>query len=501
VKFYTARRNFPRAFAVNSNTEREDTMSLDPRWALATSERLWEEAMPTFFDLTRIPNVSSLFDPDWQEHGHMQKAFAVAADWWRQHPIPGLIVEEINLNDENGNPYTPVLFMEASGDGVGTVLMYWHLDVQPGGKGWKSGRSAWEPVRDGGVIYCRGGADDKYATFASRIAIEICAQQAKFARIVVIAEGAEESGSAGLPDYVEHLAPRIGTPDLIICLDSGSGNYEQLCTTVSLRGLENVDVRVDVLEEGIHSGASGIVPSTSRILRGLINRFEDTETGVIQLPDLFVPVPDNRMQEILEAAAAFGTNVWEEYPFVPGCRPVSDNIADLLLARSWHPKLEQIGGKGIPSEDSEMGNVLRAWTEARLSVRLPPTLDVNRAFAATKAFFESNPLYGARVTCTASKLVQGWNAPPFASWLEASQTRASNEFFDKPAVAMGEGGAIPFMQMLGQRYPKAQFFITGVLGPHSNAHGPNECFNLDYAKRVTCCVAQVIADHAAQSSN
>jgi acetylornithine deacetylase/succinyl-diaminopimelate desuccinylase-like protein len=190
-----------------------------------------------------------------------------------------------------------------------------------------------------------------------------------------------------------------------------------------------------------------------------------------------------------------GDEVWSKFPLQPGVRPVHADAAELILNRTWRPALSVTGAEGLPPIGNA-GNVLRPTTAIKLSLRVPPTVDAAAALARVKELLEANPPYGAKVTFTPGGANAGWNAPALAPWLEAALEAASATHFGKPPVSMGEGGSIPFMGMLGQRFPEAQFFITGVLGPGSNAHGPNEFLDLPMAKKLTACVADVIARHA-----
>jgi acetylornithine deacetylase/succinyl-diaminopimelate desuccinylase-like protein len=142
------------------------------------------------------------------------------------------------------------------------------------------------------------------------------------------------------------------------------------------------------------------------------------------------------------------------------------------------------------------GNVLRPSTAVKISLRLPPTVKAEHARDALKQLLETDPPYDAKVTFTADQAATGWNASPLEPWLERSLGEASKTFFGHEAKYMGEGGTIPFMAMLGEKFPSAQFVISGVLGPHSNAHGPNEFLHIPTAKKLTACIAKVLFDHA-----
>ena len=449
-----------------------------------------DEVVPALERYIEIPNKSPAFDTRWRSHGHMHRAVELIEQWCAGRPIPGLTVEVIELPRR-----TPVIWMEVPGQGEQTILLYGHLDKQPEMEGWRDGLGPWTPVREGDRLYGRGGADDGYAAFACLTALEALARQSRgHSRCVVLIEACEESGSPDLPHYVEHLADRIGEPALVICLDSGCGNYEQLWSTTSLRGLVGGELSVEILTEGVHSGdASGVVPSSFRILRGLLSRLEDERNGAIHPGWLHAEIPSERRSQAAHMAKVLGPGVFEKYPFAEGAGPVGDAAIELVLNRTWRPALSITGIDGIPSV-GDAGNVLRPRTSAKLSLRLPPTLDASQVSTRLKELFEADPPYGARVRFKSEAPASGWNAPPLASWLERSLDRASRAHFNQPSVFMGEGGSIPFIGMLAARYPEAQFLVTGVLGPASNAHGPNEFLHLPTAQRLTCCVAEVIAD-------
>ena len=454
----------------------------------------WDTSvLPVLEQYIAIPNKSPAFDPDWQAHGHMDRAVALVEAWCRAREIAGLRVEVVRLPGR-----TPLLFMEIPGTaaGEGTVLLYGHLDKQPEFSGWAEGTGPWQPVRRGDRLYGRGGADDGYSAFSALTALEaVQRQQLRHARCVVLIEAAEESGSDDLPAYVEYLAARIGDVQLVICLDSGCGDYERLWTTTSLRGIVVGKLTVSVLREGVHSGdASGVVPSSFRIARTLLSRIEREQSGAVRVRSLHVKIPERRVAEARATAKVLGRAALGGYPWLPGMKPVARSGSEALLNRAWRPALSIVGAEGLPAP-RDAGNVLRPSTSLVLSMRIPPTCDVDRATKALKDALEARPPYGASVEFETEKGSPGWNAPATAPWLDAALAAASRACFGKPACAMGEGGSIPYMAMHGAKYPRAQFVITGVLGPESNAHGPNEFLHIPTGKKLTCCVAQVIADH------
>lgn len=459
---------------------------------------LWDdEIVPQLIEYIRIPNKSPMFDAQWVEHGHMEAAVKLIQDWAESKlsQLPGATLEVVRLEGR-----TPLIFIDVPGEGDDTVMLYGHLDKQPEMTGWADDLGPWKPVIKGDRLYGRGGADDGYAIFGSLAALLALQEQGiPHARCVVMIEACEESGSYDLPFYVDHLAARIGSPSLVVCLDSGCGNYDQLWLTTSLRGMTGGNLSVQVLEEGVHSGdASGVVPSSFRILRDLLSRLEDPVTGQIKPKELHVEIPAERIEQAKASAGLLGTAIFDKFPWVEGMHPVSDDLSELVLNRTWRPQLAVTGIGGMPALDSA-GNVLRPGTAVKLSLRVPPTLNGAKAGQLVKQLLEKDPPYGAKVSFEVEKDGSGWNAPALSPWLAEAVSDASEHYFGAPSAYMGEGGSIPFMGMLGEKFPKAQFLITGVLGPHSNAHGPNEFLHIPTGKKVSMVVAEVVARHHEQA--
>ena len=456
---------------------------------------IWDkDIVPTLTDYIRIPNISAMFDAEWERRGHMDKAVALFVNWARAKiaKLPGATLEVVKVAGRS-----PLILVEVPGKVEGTVFLYGHLDKQPEMTGWTDGMGPWTPVLKDDKLYGRGGADDGYAMFAAISALLALAEQnIAHARAVIVIEAGEESGSPDLPFYIEHLAARIGVPDLIVCLDSGCGNYEQLWLTTSLRGIAAGLLTVRVLNEGVHSGdASGIVPSSFRILRQLLSRIEDETSGTIKLEEFFVHVPADRLEQTRAAADILGDEIFTKLPFAGATRPMATTRVEMILNRTWKPQLAVVGMDGYPLPQNA-GNVLLPFTTAKLSIRTPPTCDAAAAIKVLKHTLEADPPYGAEVRFDALAGQSGWNAPSLTPWLEASVNAASSAHYGKPVAFMGEGGSIPFMAMLGEKFPKAQFVVTGVLGPGSNAHGPNEFLHLPFAKKLSACIADVLADQA-----
>ncbi len=452
----------------------------------------WAESIvPELQNYIKIPCKSPAFDSNWEANGYLEQAIQQFKDWALNQGVPNMSLDIIRLPGR-----TPLLFIEIQASTTAnpeTILLYGHMDKQPEMSGWDTDKGPWLPVIIDNKLYGRGGADDGYALFAALTAINsLFKQKLAYPRCVILIEACEESGSDDLPFYVDHLKERIQTPSLVICLDSGCANYEQFWVTTSLRGNIRGVLTVELIKQGLHSGAaSGIVPSSFRVIRQLLSRLENEQTGEILLKDLYTEIPKDRIEEAKITAQISKEKIYTEIPFHENVLPVTKDYTELLLNKTWRPQLAITGASGLP-ELAQAGNVMRPKTSLVLSLRIPPNVDSNIATQKIKECLEKNPPYNSKVTFTPDNPGDGWNAPTTAPWLQTAINQASNLFFKKQAAYWGEGGTIPFMAMLGENFPKAQFVITGVLGPKSNAHGPNEFLHLPMAEKLTGCIAYII---------
>ncbi len=474
---------------------------LDPAAALAHATAQWDgDIVRQLTEYIAIPAKSPGFDPDWVRHGYIETVVRNAAAWVEAQQVEGLTLEIVRLPGR-----TPVLFFEIAAsrsDAKQTVLMYGHLDKQPEFTGWRSDLGPWTPKYEDGKLYGRGGADDGYAVYASIAAVQaLQAQGVGHPRVVGLIETCEESGSYDLLPYVDALRARLGDVGLVICLDSGAGNYEQLWLTTSLRGLAGGTLKVEVLTEGVHSGdASGLVPSSFRIMRQVLDRLEDSATGRLLPASFHCEVPAERLAQARATAAILGEEVYRRFPWAHWdcggstafALPTTTEPLQALVNRTWTPALSVTGAEGFPALQ-DAGNVLRPYTAFKLSLRLPPLVDAARAVQELKTLLEDNAPYQAKVTFEAGSAATGWNAPATAPWFEQALNEASRAQFGAGCGYIGQGGTIPLMNMLSEGFPQAQMMVCGVLGPRSNAHGPNEFLHVPYARKLTAAVAQVIA--------
>jgi acetylornithine deacetylase/succinyl-diaminopimelate desuccinylase-like protein len=481
--------------------------ALNAAQALSQVSRAWDEQIvPQLTDYIGIPAKSPMFDADWAKHGYIDTVMRNTAAWVEAQKVEGLTLEIIRMDGR-----TPLMFFEvaASSGAAGgpaavsqqTVLMYGHLDKQPEFSGWRNDLGPWTPKYEDGKLYGRGSADDGYAAYASIAAIQaLKSQQVAHPRIVGLIETCEESGSPDLLPYIDILRPRLGDVALVICLDSGAGNYDQLWLTTSLRGMAAGTLKVEVLTEGVHSGdASGLVPSSFRIMRQVLDRLEDSATGRLLPGSFHCEVPADRLAQAQATAAILGDEVYKRFPWAHyDCGgstnftlPTTTDPVEALLQRTWRPTLSVTGAEGFPAL-KDAGNVLRPYTAFKLSLRLPPLIDAAQAVQELKALLEDNAPYQAKVTFQGGGAT-GWNAPASTPWFDKALDGASQAFFGAGCGTIGQGGTIPLMNMLSQGFPKAQMMVCGVLGPKSNAHGPNEFLHVPYAKKLTAAVAHVMA--------
>ncbi len=483
---------------MNARIDASDLQS-DP--ALSHISDQWDkDILRQLTDYIAIPAKSPGFDGEWEKHGFIDTVVRNAAAWVEAQKVEGLKLEVVRIPGR-----TPVLFFEVPAtlaNSQQTVLMYGHLDKQPEFSGWRSDLGPWTPKYEDGKLYGRGGADDGYATYASIAAVqELKRQNVPHPRIVGLIETCEESGSGDLPAYIDILKTRLGDVGLVICLDSGAGNYDQLWLTTSLRGMVSGTLKVEILTEGVHSGdASGVVPSSFRIMRQVLDRLEDSKTGRL-LPESFhCQVPAERLIQAQATAAILGDELYKRFPWAHfDCNgsslfalPTTTDPTQALLKRTWEPTLSVTGAEGLPALQ-DAGNVLRPYTAFKLSLRLPPLVDAVQCMQELKGLLEDNAPYQAKVTWEGANGANGWNAPSTDEWFLNALNRSSRAYFGADCGFIGQGGSIPLMGMLSAGFPKAQMMVCGVLGPKSNAHGPNEFLHVPYAKKLTAAVAQVIA--------
>ena len=496
---------------------RVSEFALNATQALSQVSQQWDsDIVRQITDYIAIPAKSPMFDPDWAAHGYIDTVMRNAADWVRAQKVEGLTLDVISLPGR-----TPVLFFEVpASTGINgktasaavkttsgqTVLMYGHLDKQPEFTGWRSDLGPWTPKYEDGKLYGRGGADDGYAVYASIAAIQaLKTQGVAHPRIVGLIETCEESGSRDLLPYVDALREpgrnRLGDVALVICLDSGAGNYDQLWLTSSLRGMATGVLKVEILTEGVHSGdARGLVPSSFRIMRQVLDRLEDSATGRLLPASFHCEIPADRLAQAKATAAILGDEVHKRFPWAhydcggstAFALPTTTDPVQGLLNRTWSPTLSVTGAEGFPAMQ-DAGNVLRPYTAFKLSLRLPPLVDAATAVQELKTLLEDNAPYQAKVTFNGAGGATGWNAPCTSPWFEQALNEASTAHFGAPCGYIGQGGTIPLMNMLSQGFPQAQMMVCGVLGPRSNAHGPNEFLHVPYAKKLTAAVAHVIA--------
>ncbi|MDC7694236.1 M20/M25/M40 family metallo-hydrolase [Asticcacaulis sp. DXS10W] len=448
-------------------------------------------AMRTLQDYIAIPVQSPAFDDDWETNGFMDEAVGLLAGWASRQilDIPGATIEILSSPG-----VTPAIYIDIPGRLVQTVLIYGHLDKQPPMDGWTNGRGPWSPVVEGDRLYGRGGADDGYAIFSALIALKaIRAQGLEHPRCMILIEACEESGSLDLEGHLASVFQRTEDLDLIVALDAGAADYDSLWVTTSVRGQVAGTLTVQTLTETIHSGdGAGVVPTAFRIACQLLARLEDPQTGDVD-PQFLTFIPELRRVQAVEAGPSIAKTLFAALPLAGSTRLVSDDAAELVLNRSWTSQLTVTGIDGLPTV-AKAAAAIHPQVQMKLSLRLPPTLDAELAALALKKLLEADPPYGCSVTFDAQMISQGWEAPAMGAGLTAALNRAASDAFGGPVRYFGGGGGIPFLASLSERFPGTPFLVTGVLGPQSNAHGPNEFLHLPTARRITAVLGRLLSD-------
>lgn len=458
---------------------------------LSFIDKAWEEdILPTMCEFIKIPNQSPHYDPDWAINGFQEQAFELFYHWASRQPIRGL---KVTKHTAEGR--TPLLLIHIPGTlpDAPRALLYGHFDKQPPVTGWDDDLGPYTPVIKNDKLYGRGACDDGYAIFSALNAFVALQQHAiPHGPAVVLIEGSEESGSFDLPYYMDTLSDQLGDPDLVVCLDSGCGNYEQLWTTTSLRGVVSANLHIQTLTESIHSGrGSGAAPSVFLILQQLLARLQN-EHGDVTLPALQAHIPEQAQHHVAGCAKHLGESFADAYPWHGNTQASHADPETLLTNVAWLPQLSITGIDGLPSVENA-GNVTIPALTVKLSMRIPPNCDPNMAAEAMQTTLTENPPYNASIRFECDATGAGWSAKPIPSWLSDSMEEGSQACFQKECVYYGEGGSIPFMHSLTKQFPNANFFITGVVGPKANAHGPNEFLHIPMVKRLTTCIAVTLA--------
>ena len=455
-------------------------------------EKSWSndtlEALSAFI---RIPSKSTAFDSNWAQNGYLRQAVDEAA-FWGKKLFPSARFEVL---EKKG--YPPALFVDIAstcGHNGRPAFFYGHFDKQPETKGWADGLGPWEPVIRNNRLYGRGASDDGYSFYLALTAIKALEEEGvPHARVVGLFETNEESGSYGLKDYLLEMLPAFGNPAFLGILDLSICDYERIWLTQSLRGVVSFRLTVEVLESPVHSGtASGIVPSSFSIIRALLDRLEDPQTGRVKLSSFHTKMPVRHLKTLKQQAALRGENVWKNFPWKGSTEPRSRNPEEAIILNSWEPTLSVLGADGLPST-CEASALIRPSTSLLLSFRIPPHVDPNAALAEAESVLTTNVPFGAVVTLSDKRAESGFDVPALDEWLEKALNAASIKYFGNPSSQIFEGATIGTMKDFHEAFPNSPFLNTGVLGPKECAHAPNESINLDYAVRLTKVIADIVS--------
>lgn len=453
----------------------------------------WDSALPSLQEFVRIPNLTPRMDKEWETNGLLDKAANHVAEWFRAQDIHGCKVEV--LKDPGFSPFvfTEIAATPNSAKATSTFLMYGHIDKQPHGVGWAPDIEPTSGLVRDGMLYGRGAVDDGYHSYACGIAIKALQRQGiAHSRIVILSECSEESGSVHLGHYVEQLAPRIGCPSAVFCCDAGGDDYETLWATTALRGTLRANVNVSLLKSGQHSGVfGGAFPDAFRVMRLLLARLEDPNTGKILLPELHTKIPVERQSEMTALAEKYGYLPGVSTELLDGVHPQTEDAYQMRVDTSWAPCMTVVGVDGLPSID-KASPVLHPFVKLAVVIRIPPLVSADVAVSAVKEALERDPPYGAKVEAVVTGY-SGWNAPEMKANLKDACERSCQTYFcGNPVAKQCAGGGIPLVNMLNEMFPEAALLVTGALGPGGNMHGPNEALNLEHVQKFTACLAMIM---------
>lgn len=450
-----------------------------------------ENLIPNLKKFIEIPNVSRAYDENWDTNGLQQKAVKFCYDWALEQSIKGL---DLKIIEREG--LTPLLLgtvAPSKEENKKNIFMYGHIDKQPPlTENWSEGLHPYKPVIRDGKLYGRGAGDDGYAFFMSVLLVKAYQTLGiEHPRVVLFFETDEESGSKDLMYYVDEFKDVIGKPDIILCLDSGALSYDSINITTSLRGMCSFTFRVSVLSEGVHSGdASGVTPSVFRIARQLLERVESVKTGEV-VSDFHVNIPSDKYTQAEKVIKIVGKGKESEFPFLEGVKTTEEDAFRNYLNRTWKPQLTVIGVSGLP-ECKVAGNVCHPYVDFKISLRLPPTLDGQTAINMLKDIIVKDPPYNAKVEILSPIFGNGWNCNTYSDKFLKNLNELSLKEFGKEAMLIGEGGSIPFVGEFQKKFNDAVFMVTGILGPKTNAHGPDEFLPIEFLKHVATVIGQLI---------
>lgn len=448
--------------------------------------------VPALKKFIEIPNLSRNFDTEWETNGLMEQAVDLCIDYANQLGIEGL-----NLEKSKDEGKTLFLFgdVAAKSPDAKTILFYGHIDKQPHlTEDWSEGLHPTKAITRGNLLFGRGSHDDGYAFFLATSLVKLLQDAGTDHRYIFFFETDEESESKDLFHYMEKYRARIGDPNIVIALDSGAPSTELFSFTSSLRGAITLQLDVQTMPQSVHSGMnSGFVPGTIRIVRQLLDRIEDTYTGVMT-DDLQVDIPADKYaqaQLLVNKIDQLGIQGTKK---LDGVKYISDSSFQGYLNSTWRPTLVVTGQEGLP--DMKGGNVLRKSQTLKLSIRIPPMIDAHEAENYVIKTLESNPPYGAKVSCTSMEEPgPGWNAPEYPQEFMTILNESSTTVFGEPAYGVAIGGSIPFVELLSDKLPKSLFMVTGVALPDSNAHGPDESIDLTYLEKFSQTMALFLSKY------
>jgi acetylornithine deacetylase/succinyl-diaminopimelate desuccinylase-like protein len=425
-------------------------------------------------DLDRLIRIPSVAFPGFDPAPVRRSAEATAGI------LEGCGLENVRFLEVEGAP-PAVIGEHAAPDGTVTVLLYAHHDVQPAGDEADWDSPPFEPTERDGRLYGRGSCDDK-AGIAMHQAAMLAHGGAPPVGVKVLVEGEEEVGSPNLDAFLERYRGDLAA-DVIVLADATNWRIGVPGLTTKLRGLVDCVVEVRTLDHAVHSGMyGGPFPDALTTLCRVLATLHD-EQGTVAIEGL-AGTPADPLDLTEE-------ELRDQMGVLDGVRQIGEGS---LTERLWTRPAVSVLGIDAPRVQ-EAANILVPVARAKVSLRLAPGEDPDRAMDALARHLESNAPWGVKVTVD-----RGAAAWPFAVTADGpvfdAARRAFKEAWGTDSVDIGAGGTIPFVKAFADAYPDAAILLVGVEDPDGRAHGANESLLLEDFRKGCLAEALLLRDLA-----
>jgi len=432
--------------------------------ASAAVKLLFPEALEILKDLVRIPGIAwEAFDANQLD----KSAQAVKSLFEELGVFDKVEILRAGYGDSQVGAPAIVATRKAKNSRP-TILLYAHHDVQPPGDGALWDSTPFEPEIRNGRMYGRGAADDKAGIIAHYASVKLLAEIAGAdfdLGLAIFIEGEEEAGSPSFASFLETYKDQL-EGDVIVVADSGNWSTTVPAITTTLRGLASLEFEVRTLDHAVHSGMyGGAVPDAMLALVRILGSMWD-ENGSVTISGLFSAETSNLDYSEAQLRSDSG--------LMPSTLPIGTGP---ILPRIWTKPALTLIGLDYPTV-ALSSNTLVPSVRAKLSLRIAPGDDPERALEALKGHILAHNTLGAEITFGAVELGKPFSLGE-SGWAKTLAEQSLSLAFGEKSVDIGIGGSIPFIAELERVFPSAQVLVTGVEDPDSRAHSPNESLHLE----------------------